>query len=298
MAGEHGVRDGLLEGAPVLALAPGLQPLAHLGPEGVQGVDLVHRLGELVVQRREDLLLHLVDLDLRHSRLAAQRLRLVRVGEADVDRALPARVQADDGFLDLGHDTARADDEAIALLAARLHALRGERVVHEHEIARIRCALHRAELRVLLPQVLEGLVHLAVLEGLGGVLHAEPRVLPERDGGLDLDQGLELEGRILLQAHLLEIRLLHRLDLGLGEGLAVDLRDEAAGDFLPDLVGEVELDHARGHLALAEAGQARLFLDARESLLPRGADDLGAFFHLQLALAGTDLFDGDFHSGS
>src|SRR5205809_6069054 len=26
--------------------------------------------------------------------------------------------------------------------------------------------------------------------------------------------------------------------------LAVDLGDEAAGDFLPDLVGEVELDHA------------------------------------------------------
>ena len=88
---------------------------------------------------------------------------------------------------------------------------------------------------MLLPQVLESLVHLAVLERLGGVLHAELRVLPERDGGLDLDHGFELE-------------------LGLGEGLAVHLGDEAAGDFLPDLVGEVELDHARGHLALAEAG--------------------------------------------
>jgi hypothetical protein len=88
------------------------------------------------------------------------------------------------------------------------------------------------------------------------------------------------------------------VELGLLERLTVDVGDEVAGNLLADVIGEVELDHAPRHLALAEAGQLGFLLDAVESLLPRFADDVRGFLDLQAALAGANLFNGDFHAGS
>ncbi len=158
--------------------------------------------------------------------------------------------------------------------------------------------LNRPEFRVLLAQMLERLVDLALLEGLGRVRDGEPRVLAKRDGGLDLHHRLELERRALLERHFFEIGLLDRLELGLLERLAVNVGDQVAGDFLFDVIGEVQPDHARWHLALAEAGQPGLSLDALEGFGPRVLDDLRTLFHLQAALARADLLDGNFHSGS
>ena len=86
--GHHGLGDGILQRAPVLGLAAGLEPLPDLVLERGQGVELAHRLGQLVVERREDLLLDLAHLDGGHPRLAAQRLVPVVVGEADIGGAL------------------------------------------------------------------------------------------------------------------------------------------------------------------------------------------------------------------
>ena len=130
------------------------------------------------------------------------------------------------------------------------------------------------------------------------MLDGEPRVGPERDGGLDLDDRGELQGRVLLEGHLLKVGLLHRLDAGLGEGLAVDVGDEPPRHFLAHIVGEVELDHAAPDLALAESGQLGLTLPAAEGLFPGSGDHLGGFLDLQPSLAGPHLLDVDFHGCS
>src|SRR5262245_2020719 len=259
MPGQHRLGHRVLQGAPVLRVAPRLKSPPYLVLEGGQGVELTHRLGQLVVQRGEDLLLHLAHLDRGHSRLAAQGLVPVIVGKAHVRGALTARGEANDGFLDLAHHRAGADDEAIARLRHRLHALGGESVVHDYEVLDVGRAFNRAEFRVLLAQVLQGLVDLTLLEWLGLVFHGQAGVLTEGDGRLDLYERLELERRALLEAHFLQVGLLHGPEFRLLESLAIDVGDEVPGNFLADVVGEVELDHAPRHLPLRKPGSLASF---------------------------------------
>ncbi len=294
--GEDRVEDRVLERAPVLRLAPRLQPLADLLPQRVEGLEVpAHALGELVVQRGQHLLLDLGDGHRRLRRLAAQRLVAVVVREADANLARAARAQAHHRLVDLGQDPAPADHESVAGLRAGLHALRGQGVVDDHQVPGIGRPLHRPILGVLLLQGGEGLVHLALLERLRGVLDREPGIGPQGDRRLHLDHRRELERGVLLEGDLLEVGLLHRLDVGLGQGLPVDVGDQPPGHLLPDVVGEVELDHAPGHLALSEAGQLGLALHAPEGLLPGSGHHLRRLLHLQAALAGPQLLDVDFH---
>jgi hypothetical protein len=130
----------------------------------------------------------------------------------------------------------------------------------------VRRALHGAKFGVLLAQVLERLVHLALFERLGRVPDRQPRILAELDGGLDLYQRLELERRSLLEHHFLEIGLLHWAELRLLERLAVDVGSGMAGDILADVIGEVGLIMPGGTLPLRKPGSPRLLLDALEEL--------------------------------
>ena len=108
----------------------------------------------------------------------------------------------------------------------------------------------------------------------------------------------ERQRRVLLEADFLEIGLLDGLEPRLVQRLPVHLGNEAPRHFLLHVVGEVELDHAPRHLPLAEAGQPRLALHAGEGLFPGGADHLRRLLHLEAALAGSHLLDGDFHHHS
>jgi len=103
---------------------------------------------------------------------------------------------------------------------------------------------------------------------------------------------------VLLEGDLLQVGLLHRLDARLGEGLAVHVGDQMAGHFLPDVVREVQLDHAPRDLALAEPGKLRLALHAVEGLLPGFRHDLGGFLDLQAPLAAPQLCDVHLHGRS
>ena len=299
VAGHDRVEHRGLQRATVVRVAPRRQPGPDLGSQRVQRLEVApHRLGELVVERGQHLLLHLGH---RHGglrRLAAQRLAAVVVAEAHPGLARAARGQADHRLLHLGQHAAAPDDEAVAGLGAGLLALGSERVVHDHEVAGIGGALDRAVLRVLLLQRGERLVHLAVREGLGGVLDREAGVGPQGDDGLDLDHRGELQRRVLLERDLLQIGLLHRLDARLGEGLAVHVGDQVAGHFLPHVVREVQLDHAARDLALAESGKLCLALHAIEGLLPGLRHHLGGLLDLQPPLAARQLFDLHLHGSS
>ncbi len=225
-------------------------------------------------------------------------LTFTSVGEAHARLARAAGAEPDHRLVDLLQNRAAADDEPVARLGARLHALGSQCVVHDHEITHVGGPLHRPVLGLLLLQVRKGLVHLGLGERLGRVLDGKPGVLAERDGRLDLDHGRELQRRALLERDLLQVRLFHRLELRFREGLPVHLRNQVAGDLLADIIREVQLDHAARDLALAEAGQLGFPLHAGERARPCLLHDLGRLFHLQPALARAELLDIDFHRGS
>jgi hypothetical protein len=151
---------------------------------------------------------------------------------------------------------------------------------------------------VLLTELGEGLVHLPLAERLGGVAHRHPAVLAQLDRRFDLHHGREGQRSVLLESDLLQVRLLDRLDLGLGQRLPVHVGDEVPGHLLPDVVREVDLDHAPRDLALAEPGELGLPLNTIEGLLPRLPDHVRRLLDLQPPFAGADLLDLDFHASS
>src|SRR5439155_3246226 len=70
---------------------------------------------------------------------------------------------------------------------------------------------------------------------------------------------------------------------------------EVSGDLTPHVVGEVQLHERARHVSLAEAGQARLLLDAAVRALPFLLDDGGGCLDGQAALAGLELLDRHLH---
>src|SRR5262249_30923311 len=90
----------------------------------------------------------------------------------------------------------------------------------------------------------------------------------------------------------------HRLNLRLGERLTIHLGDETPGHLLPDVVAEVQLDHAPRDLALAKTREPRLLLNLDEGTLPRFLDDLGRLLHVEAALARSDLVNATPHRAS
>src|SRR2546422_10641190 len=67
------------------------------------------------------------------------------------------------------------------------------------------------------------------------------------------------------------------------------------GHFAPHVVGEVQLHERARHVTLAEAGQARLLLDAAVRALPFFLNDVGGCLDGQAPLAGLQLLDRHLH---
>src|SRR5438046_1472355 len=176
--------------------------------------------------------------------------------------------------------------------------LGGERVVDDQEVARAGRSLHRAELRLLLAHPLERRGDLLVVDGLGRVLDLDALVLAERDRRLHLDDGDEAERRTLLQLDVLQVGLVHRVEVRFREGLPVDVGDEVLGDLAPDVVGEVQLDERARYVALPDAREARLLLDAPVSACPLPLADVGRGLHRPAPLATLDRLDFDPHRRS
>src|SRR5262245_19318276 len=130
------------------------------------------------------------------------------------------------------------------------------------------------------------------------MLHVELDISTEGDGRFDLDHGGELERRGFLECDLLEIRLFHGPEMSLGQRLPIHLGNQVARHLLTHVVPEMQLDHAAGDLALAEAGQPRLALHARERSLPGLLNHLGGLLDVEAPLACSHLLNVNLHRGS
>ena len=127
------------------------------------------------------------------------------------------------------------------------------------------------------------------------MLDLDALVLTELDRRLHFHDGDEAERRALLELDLLQVGLVHRIEVRFREGAAVDVGDEVLGDLAPDVVGEVQLDERARHVALPEARQARLLLDAHVRPFPLLLHDVGRGFHRQAPFAALDRLDFDLH---
>jgi hypothetical protein len=207
-------------------------------------VELARGARQLVVERRQDLLLDLLDLDRRRRGRA--------VGALELDLLGLARRGPGQRALDLLEESARAelDDEVALPLAALV-----QRVDHQHVACAGGSALYRSELSDRLAQRLELLVdellgHLRLREG-----HLKLR--PVRGLGLRLhgDRGGELKLVVLRARQFVVV-------LGRGNGpdaCAGRCVQEPAADVALDRLAEdplapdARLQHLLRDLALAEA---------------------------------------------
>ena len=251
------LEDGVAGGGRLLEALAAAEALAHVGGQLVDGVELRGHLRELVVELGELLLLDLgdgdLDLDVLADEVAAHELRgevLVVAGGHAVQRLVEAVEHAAAADL-VGHaaDLGTLDDLAV---------LGGHEVEH-HEVAVGGRALDVGQRAEALAQVLQLLLDVGV--GDGDVLDArlETGEVGDRDLGLDVDLGGELQGLVVLEAGHLDLGLRERLE-GVGlQRLHVLLGEHVVDRLVEDrAAADLAVDDHRGHLAAAEAGDVDL----------------------------------------
>jgi hypothetical protein len=202
---------------------------------------------------RQLLLFDLDDAERELAGLPPEILARVLGREVDGHAALIAGREPERRLVHLGEHAALPDLEPVSLLGPRLPAFRLDRVVDDDVIPGLDGPGDGHQGRLALGQVLERRLDVGVGHFDRYVGDAEAAVLAERDRRLDLDDGGEAERLPFFELEVLDLRVLHRGQLGLVHGATVDGRDELLGHGPPDLAGEVRAHQRAGHLAPAES---------------------------------------------
>ena len=253
---EDGVasRGGLLE-----ALAPA-EPLADVGLELLGGVELAGELGELVVELGQLLLLDLRDGD-RHLDLLADEVAADQLGGEGLLLALG---HAGEGVVQSVEHAALADLVAHAGDLGTLDdlAVLGGLEVDHDDVAVGGRAVDVEQGGEPLTQCLDLLLDVGVGQLDVVDLGLDTGVVGQRDRGLDLDLGGELEGLVVLEPGHLDLGLGDRLEGVLLERLDVLLRQHGVDGLVEDRAAtDLAVDDRRRDLAPAEAGDVDLLGD-------------------------------------
>ena len=295
--------DGLLDGRDLELLlgagvAGGLQALADVAAQFVHGLELADVGGEGVVQVGDDLLLDLLDGHGELRLLAGELLRVVVLGEGDVEGLLGAGRQPEELLFEPRDEVAAADlvHLVLALRALDKLAVTAAGHVHEHEVAvldgavldRLQARKPLLQHRQLRRDLLVGDLHLA-LGDLEALVLAEGR----HGHGLDLEREAVVLG--LVQRADLQVRGADGVlpETGLAEGLVAPLRDGVLEGLAADEVCADVLDHeVDRHAALAEPRELHLVADLGHSAVVGLLHGLGRDFDAELDLVlacGVDL---------
>ena len=239
----------------------GVEALLDVGPQLLERVVLAHADGQVVVQRRQLLLLHGLHGHRVVHGAAAQVAALVGVVVGDREGGRPAGAHARQVLLELGHQPAAAQLHQVVAGGGAAHALAPDRAVEvdDQEVAGLGRPLHRRQPRRALAEGLELLVE-RVLGHLGlGPSDLEAPPLAQRRLRAHLDRGLE--GQVALVGHpvQVELRVVDRHDTGLGHRLRVPLAQRALEHLLHDRVAADALHDDLGRrLAGPEPGHANV----------------------------------------
>ena len=148
----------------------------------LQGVELGHVPGEIVVLGGHDGLGDLVDLHMEHNRLAGQVLMVV-FGEGDVDVLLLAGAHADHLLLKAGNEGMRAQLQVIvlALAAVEGNAVQGAQEVDVGGVAVLGGAVHGLGSSHILSHPVQFRLDLSLGDFRLGLLHFQVLVLAQSD---------------------------------------------------------------------------------------------------------------------
>ena len=294
---EEHLEDGVAGRGGLLEALASTQPLAQVGVQLVEGVELRGQLGEVVVELGELLLLHLAhrdgDVDLLADQVAADELGL--------EGLVLAGRHADQRLVEALDHLAAAD-----LVGHRAHlgALDDLAVLHGLEIEDDEVAVGGGPLDVaqggeaLAQRVaLLGDVVIGELEVLD--LGLDALVLGQRDLGAHVDLDGELERLVVLDLGDLDLGLGHRLQRVLLHRLGVLLRQHLVDRLVQHgSTTDLTVDHHRRHLAATEARDVDLLgdllvgrVEARLELVERNLDG-------ELGPGGAQGLDGALHRGS
>ena len=145
------------------------EPLADVRLERREVLVVAHRLGERVVGVGEDLLAELLEVHLEVGDLAGERRLRVVLRERDVELGGLAGLEADDVRLEARDQAVLAEDQRhpVGLAAVeRVAVLRPEEPDDRPVAVLRRAILDRRELCVLVPQLVDDLVDLRVVDRL------------------------------------------------------------------------------------------------------------------------------------
>ena len=263
----HGADDeqlrhhGVLVGVLVLMVQLPLQFLADVVLEGVEGVvAVVHALGELIVQLRQDLGLYLLGCHRECAHLPGQVFIEVLVREGEFELSGLTGGDAGQGVAEAVDRGLRVENEGgVILLHDRLtvhHALE----FHGEVVAHLRGPLDGLPHGLLAARLFESLVHLFVGDRwrYPGDPHGE--VVAGFDQRREGHDGLYGD-RVMLDD--LYVRLSAHLDALLLDGLGGDLRHHEVERFMEErFPSNHPLNNAPGRLAGTESGHLELLYNA------------------------------------
>ncbi len=286
----------------VAGLGALLELLGALGLRGHVGAQLVHRvelrrqLGELVVQLGELALLDGQDRDGDLGVLAGA----VATREGGGERLGLVGLDADQLVVHALEHVAGADLVGDARDRVDLLAVDARRQVDRHEVAGPGGAVdaHEAaeallQLRQVGVDVLVG--HLDVVD-----VHGDAREVRHLDRGADVH--LSGEGQLLavLEGDLgdVDLGLRERLEAGLVDGLAVELRERLVDGLLQDgALADALVDDAGGDLAATETGNLHLLADGLVRRVDARLELLEGDLDGQLDPGRAEVLDGTLHCG-
>ena len=240
----------------------GLDVLLDLVLELVERVELRGFLREVVVEFRQFLGLHGVDLDLDEGLFAF----VIAAFQRAFERGLLAGRQAFEGFVETVEHGARTDLVADALLGVDGLAVDLRVEVDVDEVAVLGRAVRAHEGGEALAQGLKAVVHVFV--GDLGLLDLDRHAVKVRQ--LEIRAALNGRGelelrvvvRVLRQFHDFDLRLRHRTDLLGLQRLRIEVRDGLVHGFAGDgAESNALVDELARHMALTEARNGDLLGD-------------------------------------
>ena len=288
--GDHGVGGGV----DLIDAGHALHGLGQVGLHLVDGVELGHHLGELVVQLGQGLGLDLGDGDLDVGLLALGGAADQLGGELH----LVAGGLAGHGLVEPVEHAARTDLVGQALggtVLDRLAVLGGDQVDDDH-VTGLRGTLLVGAGGEALAHDLDALVDLTVGGDQRGHLGRQVGVGRDLEVGTHVELGGELHQLVVLQLGHVDLGLAQRDELVLGDGLAVGVGQGGVDGLLEHrAAAEPLVDDRGGHLPLAEARDVHLRGDVLVRLVQVGLEVGEGDLDGELDPRGAELLDGAGH---
>ena len=291
---QEGLENGVTGGRGLLEALAVAEAAADVLLELLDGVELAGELGEVVVVLGELLLLHLVDGDVDVDLLADQ----LTAHEGALEVGGLAGGQTGDGLVEAVEHAALADLVAHpdSLGAVDVLAVLGGLQVDDHEVTVGGGPLDVLEGAEALTHRLDLLLDVGVGELDVVDLGLDALVVGQRDLGLDVDLGGELQRLVVLELGDLDLGLRERLERVLLEGFEVHLREDVV-----DRLGEhrtaadLLVDHLGRDLAAAEAGDIDLLGDLLVRRVEARLELLEGHLDGQLGPGRAQRLDGALH---